>query len=363
MASSDTEQDERTENATVYRREEFRKQGSVALSRELVSIALFAGVGLSLYVGYGSVSQQWVKYTSQLFQFSNKLNITRLEFLELNQSMFGIVVKMVAPIVLAAFVMGFVATLSQVGFLISWEPLAPNFERINPIAGFGRILSANSSIEAVKALIKITIACLILWFFLKVRVFEFSELYNKSVPEITIIIGHWMGKLLTMFIVYFGGVAALDYLFQRLQLEKKMKMTKHEVREEFKMREGDPLIKSRIKGIQRRIASQRMMEDVPNAAVIVTNPTHLAVAIQYDPGDMHAPKIVAKGAGFIADKIKEIARQNGIPIVENKPLARTMFKSLKIGSFIPRELYKAVSEVLAYVYRLKGVSSRIQKRL
>ncbi len=361
MAGSESDQDEKTENATLYRREEFRRQGSVALSRELVSIALFAGVGLSLYVGYGSVTQEWMRFSSSFFQFSSKLELSKLQFLELNQSMIGTLVKMVAPIVLAAFFMGLVATISQVGFLISWEPLTPNLDRINPVNGFSRIFSANSSIEAFKALIKIFVAGWILWIFLRARVFEFSELYNKSVPEITLIVGHWMGKLLTFFIVYFGGVAALDYMFQRFQLEKKMKMTKHEVREEFKMREGDPLIKSRIKGIQRRIASQRMMDEVPKAAVIVTNPTHLAVAIQYEPGDMHAPKVVAKGAGFIADKIKEIARQNGIPIVENKPLARTIYKSLKIGHFIPRDLYKAVSEVLAYVYRLKGITNRVQR--
>lgn len=361
MPGSDSEQDERTENATLYRREEFRRQGTVALSRELVSISLFAGVGMSLYVGYGSVSHEWIRFTSQFFQFSTKLDVTKVQFLEMSQSMIATLVKMAAPIVLAAFVMGIIATVSQIGFLITWEPLTPNLERINPVSGFGRLFSATSTIEAVKAVIKIVVAGCILWTFLRARVFEFSELYNKNVQEISLIVGRWMGKLLTFFIVYFGGVAALDYLFQRFQLEKKMKMTKHEVREEFKMREGDPLIKSRIKGIQRRIASQRMMEEVPKAAVIVTNPTHLAVAIQYEPGNMHAPKIIAKGAGFIADKIKAIARENGIPIVENKPLARTMFKTLKIGHFIPRDLYKAVSEVLAYVYRLKGMTNRVQR--
>lgn len=361
MAASETQEDERTENATLYRREEFRKQGSVALSRELVSIALFIGVGLSVYIGYGSVSQEWLRFSSQFFQFSNKLDLTKPQFLELSHAMIATLIRMVAPIALAAFFMGLIATVSQVGFVVSWEPLTPDLERINPVTGLGRIFSANSSIEAVKALIKIFVAGWILWVFLRARVFEFSELYNKSIPEITLTLGHWMGKLLTIFVVYFGGVAGLDYLFQRYQLEKKMKMTKHEVKEEFKMREGDPLIKQRVRGIQRRIASQRMMDAVPDAAVVVTNPTHLAVAIQYNPADMHAPKIVAKGAGFVADKIKEIARLNGIPIVENKPLARTIFKSLKIGHYIPRELYKAVSEVLAYVYRLKGLTNRVQK--
>jgi flagellar biosynthesis protein FlhB len=133
-----------------------------------------------------------------------------------------------------------------------------------------------------------------------------------------------------------------------------MKMTKREAKEEFRLREGDPLIKARIKTLQRRIASRRMMEDVPKADVIVTNPTHLAVALKYDPGSMSAPKVIAKGAGVIAQKIRELARQHRVPIVENKPLARTLFKEIDIGGFVPRELYKAVAQVLSYVYRLKG---------
>ncbi len=358
MAAADTQGDEKTENATVFRREEFRRQGSVALSRELVSIALFAGVGLSLYMGVGNLSLEWQKFSNIFFQFSNKLDLNKTQFLELNQLIVVSLMKMCAPVVLTAAVMGFIVTLCQVGFVVSWEPLAPNLERINPVSGLQRIFSMNGSIEAVKALIKMVVAGWILWLFLKSRAYEFTDLYHKSVPEIAVSFGKWMGRLLSFFVVYFGAIAGLDYFFQRYMLEKKMKMTKQEVKEEFKMREGDPLIKQRIKGIQRRIASQRMMEEVPKAAVIVTNPTHLAVALQYDPLNMHAPKIVAKGAGFVADKIKEIARQNGIPIVENKPLARTVFKSIKIGHFIPRELYKAVSEVLAYVYRLKGLTQQ-----
>jgi flagellar biosynthetic protein FlhB len=161
-----------------------------------------------------------------------------------------------------------------------------------------------------------------------------------------------MTRLLAGIGMFMAFLAAADYLFQRWELEKEMRMTKQEIREEVKSREGDPMIKARIKRAQREIASRRMMEEVPKADVIVTNPTHIAVALKYDE-TMVSPKVIAKGADLIAEKIKALAREHSIPIVENKPLARAIFKTLKIGQMIPRELYTAVAEVLSYVYRLK----------
>jgi flagellar biosynthetic protein FlhB len=160
-----------------------------------------------------------------------------------------------------------------------------------------------------------------------------------------------------------GFIAALDYGYQRWDLEKRMRMTKQEVKEEFKQREGDPLIKSRIRRIQRDLAQKRMMEAVPKADVVITNPTHIAVALQYDRVKMAAPVMVAKGADFVAEKIKDVARKHNIPVVENKPLARNLFKNLKIGQAIPKALYNAVAEILAYVYRLKGKIQQVSKEL
>ncbi len=180
--------------------------------------------------------------------------------------------------------------------------------------------------------------------------------FQHSVYEIAVLTLKSAGKLGLLIVLAMSVMAALDFAWQKFQLEKKMRMTKREAKEEFKLREGDPLIKHRIRTIQRRIASRRMMENIPKADVIVTNPTHLAVALQYDGKTMRAPKVTAKGAGVIAEKIKELARANGVPIVENKPLARTMYKELEIGESIPKELYRAVAEVLSYVYKLKGVN-------
>ena len=182
-----------------------------------------------------------------------------------------------------------------------------------------------------------------------------GELFHKDLGQQSV----WtMKECLIVFFSVVGSlsiIGILDVVYQRFQLERSMRMTRREAKDEFKLREGDPLIKSRIRALQRRIASRRMMEAVPKADVVVTNPTHLAVALQYVASEMPAPKVVAKGAGVVAEKIREVARTHDVPIVENKPLARTLFRELDINDFIPRELYKAVAEVLAYVYRLRGM--------
>ena len=350
---AETSNDERTETATAYRREEFRRQGTVAMSRELLSIALFVGVGLTLYFAVNTIFAEFGHLSDSYFRFSRVTEFGKPQMIELKAQMFKSWGWMVLPVFLSAIVMGILACAAQVGFYVTWEPLSPKWERLNPVNGFQRLFSAQASVEAIKAVLKMSIAGFIVWNYLKARALEVGNLFQKTVFEITVLLLSSIGKLFTHLILFLGIVAILDYFFQRFQLEKQMKMTRREAKEEFKLREGDPLIKSRIRSIQRRIASRRMMESVPKATVIVTNPTHLAIALQYDAGEMIAPKVTAKGAGHIAEKIKEIARFHHIPIVENKPLARTMFKTLNIGQNIPRELYKAVAEVLSYVYRLK----------
>ena len=206
--------------------------------------------------------------------------------------------------------------------------------------------------EGLKALVKLAVIMLMASWLMKDQLMVLPSLIHFSVGEIFAFLGAVMTRLLAGVGLFMLFLAAADYLFQRWELEREMKMTKQEVREELKSREGDPLIKARIKRVQREIASRRMMEEVPKADVIVTNPTHIACALKYDD-TMVAPRLIAKGADFMAEKIKALAREHGIPVVENKPLARTIFKTLKIGQTIPRELYTAVAEVLSYVFRLK----------
>ncbi len=355
MAIFDDSNDERTETATPYRREEFRKQGTVAVSREVLSVLMMGAVAFAIYGSSQSLLKQFSSLAGQYFGFFMRGEFEKTQLLEMRWGVFKSLTWMVFPILFTAMVAGIVSSVAQVGFYFTTEPLAPKWDRINPINGFGRMFSSQGLVEVFKALIKIAIASWVVWKFLKAQTPGVSVLYQKNTLEITTFILGSIGKLLVSLLLFLAVVAGLDYFFQKFQLEKKMKMTRREAKEEFKLREGDPLIKSRIKSIQRKIASRRMMESVPKSTVIVTNPTHLAVALQYESG-MQAPKVVAKGAGFVAEKIKEIARANRIPIVENKPLARNMFKNIAIGQFIPRDLYKAVAEVLSYVYKLRGLT-------
>lgn len=345
--------EDKTETATAYRREEFRKQGSVALSREVISVSiLFGTVGVlalsvkQLYVEFGNL-------TGIFFKFGHGSEATKNDLLVLISQSLTSFFKMISPVFLAVILIGFVACVSQVGFYVTWEPLSPKWERINPISGLQRILSSRGLVEAIKSLLKMGLIGWIVWKFGVAEKENLVLLLTKSPLEESEIILKLLAKCLLMVLLGYSVIAAADFGFQKYSLEKQMRMTRREVKEEFKLREGDPLIKSRIKSIQKRIAGKRMMEEVPKATVIVTNPTHLAVALLYQEG-MVAPKVVAKGAGLIADKIRELAKTASVPIVENKPLARTLFKNIKIGHSIPKELYKAVAEVLAYVFKLKG---------
>jgi flagellar biosynthetic protein FlhB len=258
----------------------------------------------------------------------------------------------VGPIAAILWLVGVCSSLLQIGFLTNEEALTIDFDRMNPVEGFKRILSLRSVIEGGKSIIKIVIVGLIVYSIFKKEVTTLPDVTSYSVMQLLSYIGHVMFKLFAAVILFMGVLAATDYFFQRWELEKKMRMSKQEIKEEVKSREGDPMIRARIRKLQRELSQRRMMEDVKKADVIITNPTHIAVALRYS-ATMVAPKIIAKGAGEIAEKIKALAKELNIPVVENKPLARTMFRTLKIGQTIPRELYTAVAEVLSYIYRLK----------
>src|SRR5690606_11118521 len=238
------------------------------------------------------------------------------------------------------------------GFLQVEDALVPKMEKLSPLAGFKRIFSVRSMIEGSKTILKMIGIGFVLYLLLRSEFDRIPQLITFSVEEIFAYIGSVTFKLFFAIGMVSLALALADYFFQRLDLEKKMMMSKQEIKEEVKQREGDPMIKARIRRVQREVANRRMMEAVPKADVIVTNPTHIAVALKYS-ADLPAPQVIAKGADLIAEKIKSIARENNIPIVENKPLARTIFKTLKIGQVIPRELFVAVAEVLSYVYRLR----------
>jgi flagellar biosynthetic protein FlhB len=321
LADDSDSTEEKTEQPTQQRREEFRKSGQVAQSREVASILVLLGVAVVLYF----LSREFLNQLENLFKMSFTENIIaaakRGDLIPALKMAFNKAFIIVAPVFGIAMFMGIGATVVQVGFISAWDHISPNLERINPVSGFSRLFNMRNLVEGIKSIVKIILIGTAAFLIIKNEMIMAPKLVQFSTSQTMAHLGHVLFKLIGGISALLTLLAILDYGFQRWDLEKRMRMSKQEVKEEFKQREGDPLIKSRIKRIQRELAQKRMMEKVPKADVIITNPTHIAVAIQYDRGSMAAPTLVAKGADLIAERIKKIAREHNIPVVENKPCA------------------------------------------
>lgn len=351
--AGDSDMQEKTEEATPQRRDEFRKQGQVAQTRELSSaLALFGLAMLMYFMGKLFVEQFFAIYQdlygSQILETIKSGNVMPALIYSLKK-----IFILSVPVYIILFAFGLFSTVVQIGFLFTGETLQPNLKKINPLEGFKRMFSLKAVVEGIKAVFKFSLVAIVIYFVLKDELSVIPKLLFAETTQIFYYVGTLVFKTVVSIASLMVVLAGLDYMFQRFDLEKQMRMSKQEVKEEVKSREGDPLIKARIRKIQKEMANRRMMNEVPKADVIITNPTHLAIAIKYDPAKFAAPIILAKGADHMAKKIRELATENDIPIVENKPLARTIFKTLEVGQQIPRELFEAVAEVLAYVFRLK----------
>ncbi len=352
------ESGERTEQATDARREEFRKKGNVAHTREL-------GSGIVLLVAAMAVYFLGRFFFTNLFELFNYTmgaelvtSIRKGEYFHMLTFAGQKLVLLLMPLMGLIVILGVASSVAQIGFLQVEDALSPNWDKLNPWEGLKRIVSMRGFVEFLKNMLKLFGVGVVLYFLLRGEANQIPYLMTYSVEQIMVYIGKVVFNLFFALGLITIGLAAADYFFQRWDLEKKMMMTKQEIKEEVKQLEGDPLIRQRIKRTQREIANRRMMDNVKKADVIVTNPTHIAVALRY--GDnLPAPQLIAKGADLIAEKIKALAREHNIPIVENKPLARTIFKTMKIGQIIPRELFVAVAEVLSYVFKLKKKKGRI----
>ena len=344
---------ERTEQATPKRKEDARKKGNVAKSFEVNSavVLLVGTLVLSFTANYYYSSLGGMM--RDVFTHFNDYQLTTDSVRLYTLQGFVFILKLLGPLVLSVLVVGAGANVLQVGFMMSGEVIKPDLKKIDPLSGFKRLFSMKSVVELIKGVIKITIVGFVIYFTIKSAAKDFILLMDQSVTQIMIFLGHTLLKVAIRASVALIVLAALDYAFQRWEYEKDLRMTKQEIREEFKEHEGDPLIKSRIRSIQREVARKRMISEVPKADVIITNPVHYAVALKYISGEMNAPQVIAKGARKIAEKIKEIAAENDIPIVEDPPLARALYKMCNIGMEVPMDLYKSVAEILAYVYRLK----------
>ncbi len=345
---------ERTEQATPKKREEARKKGQTAKSREIPSVViLMAGMSVLFSLGTFMYHQLSILLTGLLKQMgSASLDWGSLQ--TLNMEMVRSLLMILSPILIAVAAASILSHWVQSGVLFSTETLKPDWSKISLSSGFKRVFSTSSLVELLKAFFKMAIVGGVAWLTIE-----------KEWPRILILTGQepvtffrtlssvlWSLFLKTCLVMV--ALAGLDYFFQRWSYEKGLRMTKQEVKEEFRQSEGDPLIKSRIRSIQRQLARRRMMAEVPKADVIITNPTHLAVALAYRSKEMQAPQVVAKGAGLIAEKIRAIGQSHQVPIVENKPLAQILYKTVDMGEQIPSTLYQAVADILAYVYRIKN---------
>jgi flagellar biosynthesis protein FlhB len=346
---------EKTEAPTPRRVQEARADGNVARSTDLTAAAmLLAGIvalnmlGTRMFDGLGAA-------TRVLLGSEHAANPTRIEGLgETAYYSAYMFATSLGPVVLAIAAVGLLASLGQVGFLLTFKPLEPNFGKLSPLKGIANLFNARAAMRLAMSILKVgVIAAVAVWFIMRdmpsiVHIAEMSVLQAFGAAG-TIVYGLAL-KLAILLLI----IAMIDYAFQRWQHQQDLKMSKQDVKEEMKRMEGDPQVKQRRTRVARQLAMQRVAQAVPKADVIVTNPTHFSIALQYESGSMRAPKVIAKGADFMAMRIRQIALAHGIPLVERKPLAQALYHGVEIGEEVPPEHYAAVAEILAYVYRLSG---------
>ena len=351
---------EKTEPATPKKLEDARKDGKVAKSKEMNNAITLLGLFVVLRVFLGNMGTQFLNLFeiiyNQLSDFSTLYN-GALPFATIHQIFRMVltdILQMLLPFLVVSFLIAFVVDLVQVKWRPTAKPLQPKFSKMNPLNGIKRLFSSQSLIELLKSLLKIGLIGFVVYSYIKSRANNLFLLYDMPLFQAVGLVGSMVIDLGLRISAFYLVIAFLDFAYQKWKFKDDMKMTKQEVKDEYKNQEGDPQIKSQQRARMREASRRRMMQRLPEADVVITNPTHYAVAIKYDPEEMDAPYVIAKGADYVAQKIKEVARENHIEIVENKPLARMLYANVEIDQAVPPGLYQAVAEVLAFVYHLQG---------
>lgn len=345
---------EKTEKATPQKRQESKRKGQVAKSAEVpAALIMIGGILLLNFMGGWILDQLLaiyrVNYTQYIqWEWSSTNVRTLFEQMTFNA------MKIMAPIMAMAMVFGFLGNYVQIGSLFTTEPLQMKLERLNPIEGAKKIFAMRALVELIKSLLKIAIISVAAFSILWAEKEELFLLSQKSIGYSLSFIGGLVFKMGLVTSLILLVLSVLDYMYQKYEFEKGIRMSKQDIKDEYKKSEGDPLIKSKIKERQRQMSMNRMIQDLPNADVLITNPTHYAIAIKYDAETMEAPMVIAMGKDHLALKIKEKAKELEIVTMENKPLARALYQQVEIGDYVPEELFLAVAEVLAYIYKLKG---------
>jgi flagellar biosynthetic protein FlhB len=347
-----------TEQATARRKAEARKKGQVALSREVpFAVSLLAVIGLLYgFMGPGLSSLVGMMREWLLFAVGEgaRTTMSGLHLQTIAVTVGSQLGLLVMPIAGTLTLVGTGAYVAQTGFLWKEDALKLDGSKLNPVSGLQRLLSFRSVAETIKALLKIGLIGYAGWAAVRNDVAALPALAGLELGSILAVSGGIAFKMSIWISLAVAAIAALDYAYQRFEWERNLRMTKQEIKQEHRETEGDPLLRSRIRSLQRERARNRMIAAVPKADVVITNPDHLAVALRYDQQTMGAPVVIAKGAGYIAQRIKEVAREHGIMVIENKPVARSLYRLVEVGREIPGDLYRAVAEILALVYRAKG---------
>lgn len=351
---------DKTEEPTSKKKEDTRKEGQVAKSKEVSSALTLLALFLCLKIFMKFLGN---RLTGVFFAFWKEMSIypnQPFNSIRVWQLMLTVIVYLlvtIAPFIIIAFIVAFMSQKIQIKWKVTSKPLQPKFSKLNPISGFKRIISKQALFDLFLSLVKIAIFTAVAYSVIKDNIGVIVALYDYTIEDCLSFLGDMVISLGMKISMVYIIISLADFVFQKVKHNKEIRMTKQEVKDEYKNQEGDPKVKSQQKQRMQQASRRRMMQSIPEADVVITNPTHFAVALKYDNTESTAPVVTAKGADYLAFKIKEIAAENDVEIVENKPLARMLYANVDIGREIPPELYQSVAEVLAYVYGLKNKAS------
>ncbi len=351
---------EKTEPATQKKLDDARQKGQVAKSREIANGFGLLALFLIIKIWAGSIGTQFLEVFSAVYNKIPELVISWNGFGPENDmsmmfsNMLVRVLLILAPILIVAVLVAFLSDVAQVKWVIAKKAMEPKLSKLNPISGFKRIFSVNSVAELVRSIAKLIIIGYVSYSYLKDKLKLVFMLYDLPLMQAVQLVAEVIVELGIRISAVYIVLALVDFGYQKYKFSKDMRMTKQEIKDEYKQSEGDPKVKGKIRQKMQEASRRRMMQQLPTADVVITNPTHYAVAIKYDPEVADAPLVLAKGADYLAARIKETAKEHHIEIVENKPLARMLYANVEVGQAVPPELYQAVAEVLAFVYKLQG---------
>ncbi len=350
--------EEKTEKATPKKRRDQRKEGNVLQSKEIVTAASVLGIFFAARLLSEFMLKNLLAYSTRIYESVGTFDLNPDNFMSVVVDMITVIVIVVGPICAVAMLLGIIPTVAQTRGLFTMKALMPKFSRLNPLEGIKKLFSMQAVVGILKGLIEVVVIGWLIYSEIRDRMPVIISMSDAGLMQGLAYTGLTIYDMVMLICIMLVFVAAGDFLFQWWQFEKKLKMSKQEIKEEFKQMEGDPQVKSKIKQRQQQMAQSRMMQEVPSADVIIRNPTHYAVALRYDQEKNRAPQVIAKGKDFLARKIVEIAEEHDIYCMENPPLARALYAQVDLGREIPYELYDAVAEVLTVVYKEKNKTLR-----